>query len=572
MHDSARNRGLSDCLYLWLDINKLYVEPSAESSVNDAVICIDVGDIYSRLCSSYTSRLLNKFTKILGKKDLGAFRKYGIDEKSVECDLLKGIFNRIAFDYLLADEVAREIKSHNLDYRKVVVGDIEGVCGLNKGLLLLYLKSGHLDGFSNKLRLAINVLRFRSSAYLSLITAIAVSLLAVLLSLVRTEKTGLQAGEADELYLVHSDLGNRASHLMSRISAGGDEKIYLCLLGPGLRRLRWNSETTDNIILVRPWDRSKTVSVIFKVIRVWPQYIRNIEKVIAELKYQPSVLQFMIHSATCLVRGQLHKHWVSKQFSSVPPRHVTIGWSGWSDVTEFDLALQRAGINTVHHLHGIIGDPIGYWGVSSKCICKTKADVELLKSLAVGYYSEIAAMDCKSISKMDNLPAGISEISSILILTNLAHPANYRYKGIAENRELQLLEVVAESNKMGWQMLWRPHPCERDNRQIFERLAARAGALGIKMDSSADIHDQLDKAGIVISVFSSVLSDVVMSGKVPLLYSGVPYESLPGWQSISADLKFSSSSELGGLLEPERYQELSGKHFHTLYNLFCCAS
>ena len=70
-------------------------------------------------------------------------------------------------------------------------------------------------------------------------------------------------------------------------------------------------------------------------------------------------------------------------------------------------------------------------------------------------------------------------------------------------------------------------------------------------------------------MFSSVLSDIIMSGKVPYVYAGIPYEETPGWNGIDNELKFSSSDELSKMLEAGKYQSLASEHFSGLYHLFC---
>jgi hypothetical protein len=203
-------------------------------------------------------------------------------------------------------------------------------------------------------------------------------------------------------------------------------------------------------------------------------------------------------------------------------------------------------------------------------VCKTRADVEWLNDLEIGYYGCIAGGGNCTAARAD-IPAMSGKQGGILILTNLIHPANYRYHGIAGDRELELLEIVAESNTMDCLVTWRPHPCERDNRKEFARLAERADELNFRLDHSSGLQEQLQEASIVIAVFSSVLSDVVMSGKVPYVYSGVPYEGTPGWRGISSELKFVDSRGLSALLAPGRYEELRSKHHSRLYRLFCHA-
>jgi hypothetical protein len=103
----------------------------------------------------------------------------------------------------------------------------------------------------------------------------------------------------------------------------------------------------------------------------------------------------------------------------------------------------------------------------------------------------------------------------------------------------------------------------------FSRVAAAADKLGFKQDCETAFSEQLEHAGLVVTMFSSVLSDIIMSGKIPYVFAGLPYEETPGWNGIDTELKFSSSNELSEMLESGKYQSLAREHFSGLYNLFC---
>lgn len=568
MTRSARDNGMHEFLCLDVDRNRLRVGPCDAFAVDgETVMRIDAGAIHGRLCSSYTSRLLEAFQDLYDRAELSIFERYGIDPRVVECDLLKGLYNRIAFDYLLTADIVHAIQAHMPEYWQVTVAGVEEVCGLRSRLLLNLLGMRQL-GIAGRIRRSYRRLRFLAFGYAALPVASAATLLGVLLSLARGEQTRLEAGQTAKLYLVHADMGNRARHLQPWTGSEHVGESIVCLLGSGMRGIARGDGSAGGTMFLRPWRRSKVLASILRVARMWPLYIHYVQRMMEKFDYLPPVFPLLIHSAMCLARGKLHREWVHANLPAVVPMRIVLGWSGWADVTEFDLALQHAGHTTVHYLHGLVGDPIGYWGVSSECACKTRVDVECLNSLDIGYYDWITCVgDCAPFSA--DVPMGTGGRESILILTNLVHPANYRYRGIAGDRELQLLEIVAESNTTARQVTWRPHPCERDNHKEFGRLAKRAGELGFRVDSGSPLSEQLQEASFVISVFSSVLTDVVTSGKVPYVYSGVPYEDTPGWRGISTDLRFSNSRELSTLLEPGSYQELFDKHHHHLYDLFC---
>ena len=529
---------------------------------------IDVGVIYRRLCSNYTERLLEEFSEIFDQDELSVFSGYGIDARSVECDLLKGVYNRVAFDYLLAEEVVKQVRSLGLYYRRVSVNELEGVYGLKSSLLLKYLSPGQpgkiTDSFSRLARKA----GFMATACSALLVAAVVSVYTVILSMYRGEKVDLDDATG-QLFLLHSDMGNRVSHLLPELTSKNDCMRAICLLGAGISKPVPVPIDDVNVCVIRPWCRKKILQSVWVVIRAWPLYSRLLQRIAEKFKYQPVFFPLLVHSAMCLVRGQLHKSWVENSLHCTLPRPVVLGWSGWSDVTEFDLALQHRGVETVHFLHGLVGDPIGYWGVSSKCICKTQADVALLLATRTGYYGEIAAAPCKQ--PAGDLVVAVNSRSddTVLVITNLIHPANYRYKGIAEGRELNLLEIVASSCAPDCALIWRPHPGERNNVSAFARVAAVAERLGFKQDCESALPEQLQHAGIVVSMFSSVLSDIIMSGKVPYVYAGIPYEETPGWNGINDELKFSSRDELSAMLEAGMYQSLADKYFPGLYDLFC---
>jgi len=547
----------------------LQVATGGRQAVSDHEgISIDVEKIYHRLCSNYTERLLEGFSELFDRNELLIFSNYGIDAKSVECDLLKGVYNRIAFDYLLTEEVVRQIRSLGLEYRRVAINSVEGLYGLKQKLLLLYLRPGQPGKFSDDLARLARKTGFILATCSALLVALVVSVYAVMLSMLRGEKTDLQ-GVTGRLFLLHSDMDNRVSHLMPELTAENNLTTVICLLGAGLKKPGTVSTGIANACIIRPWCRKRILSAIWTTIRAWPVYSRLLQRIATQFKYKPALFPLLTHSAMCLVRGQLHKLWVTNSLDSGTLKPVALGWSGWSDVTEFDLALQHRGVETVHHLHGIIGDPIGYWGVSSKCICKTQADIELLTATKAGYYGKIVATPCKPPARNITEAVNPAAKNTILVVTNLLHPANYRYRGIAESRELKLLEIAATSCNSDRELVWRPHPYERNNVNAFPRVAAVADRLGFKQDCETALSEQLDHAGIVLTMFSSVLSDIVMSGKVPYVFAGLPYEETPGWIGIDNELKFSNSDELKKMLEAGKYQSLAKEHFSRLYNLFC---
>lgn len=530
--------------------------------------CIDVGKIYHRLCSNYTERLLEGFSGLFNRDELSIFSNYGIDARSVECDLLKGVYNRVAFDFLLTEEVVKQVRSLGLKYRRVSINGVDGIYGLKQRLLLLYLRSDLPRGFSDNLVLLARKAGFMLAVYSALFVGVVVSIYAVMMSMLRGEKTELE-DVAGRLFLLHSDMDNRVSHLMPELTAENDLAVGVCLLGAGLKRPAPFIAGAANTCVVRPWRRNKILSAVLIAIRAWPAYSHLLQRIAAKFKYQPVLFPLLVHSAMCLVRGQLHKFWVTNSLYPGLLKPVALGWSGWSDVTEFDLALQHRGVATVHYLHGIIGDPIGYWGVSSKCICKTQADVELLTATRVGYYGEIVAAPCDPPARNIAEAANPGAIKTILVVTNLLHPANYRYRGIAESRESGLLEIVAASCMPGWKLVWRPHPYERSNVNAYARVSAVADRLGFEQDCEIALFEQLEQSGIVITMFSSVLSDIIMSGKVPYVFAGLPCEETPGWNGIGNELKFSSSDELRQMLEVDTYRSLAREHFSGLYKLFC---
>ena len=568
MPRGARDNRVYESLRFDVYRGRLQVGPcNALAADGDAVMRVDAGAIHRRLCRAYTGRLLDGFRDLYDKTELSVFERYGIDSRVVECDLLKGLYNRIAFDYLLTDDIVHAIQTHTTEYRRVTVDAVDVVCGLRRQLLLNLLGMRR-PGVVGRIRRASRRLRFLAAGYMALPVAAAVTLLGVLLSIARGEQTRLEVGQTARMYLVHAGMGNRARHLDPWTSAERASENIVCLLGSGLRGTDWGDGAKGEPMFLRPWRRSKVLASILRVARMWPLYIHYVQRMMEKFDYLPSVFPLLTHSAMCLARGKLHREWVHANLSAVVPMRIVLGWSGWADVTEFDLALQHTGHTTVHYLHGLVGDPVGYWGVSSECVCKTRVDVEWLSLLDIGHYNRITCGgDCAPFSA--GVPMGTGGRESILILTNLVHPANYRYRGIAGDRELQLLEIVAESNTTARQVTWRPHPCEQENHKEFGRLAKRAGELGFRVDSGSPLSEQLQEASFVISVFSSVLTDVVMSGKVPYVYSGVPYEDTPGWRGISTDLRFSNSRELSTLLDPSSCRELFDKHHHHLYDLFC---
>lgn len=107
------DNGLRDFLCLAVDADKLRVGPCKALAAGDADgMRINAGAIHGRLCSDYTVRLLDSFRDLYDSMGLSVFERYGIDPRVIECDLLKGLYNRIAFDYLLTGDIVHAKQAH----------------------------------------------------------------------------------------------------------------------------------------------------------------------------------------------------------------------------------------------------------------------------------------------------------------------------------------------------------------------------------------------------------------------------------------------------------------------------
>jgi hypothetical protein len=367
------------------------------------------------------------------------------------------------------------------------------------------------------------------------------------------------------LYLVHEKLDNRARSLIGACRPEPAVPVSVCLLGTGLKNANRLSLRGRSDHLVRPWRRRAVLKSAKDVWSIWPDYMSYVTAIAAGFSYRLTVVPLLFQSALCMIRGRLHKYWVDSGACPSGAAEARIDWTGWSDVTQFDLALQATGTNTSHYVHGLIGDAFGYWGASSRCVCKTKADAELMAELGIGRYRQISY-------RADSAPIAFGQLppeGAILLVTNLLHPANVRYRRIAESAQRAMFEILAEANTGRFRVVWRPHPAERGNKQLFPKFERLARALGFEIVGDEPLIRQIESSAYIVTSFSSVITDVVGAGRLPYLFAAVPWEDTPAWRCIPARLKFSDSSQLKHMLEPEFYRALCRADNTSLTDLLC---
>jgi hypothetical protein len=128
----------------------------------------------------------------------------------------------------------------------------------------------------------------------------------------------------------------------------------------------------------------------------------------------------------------------------------------------------------------------------------------------------------QSLHSAAECPAPAEGGQGTLLLSSLAHPMNplYRVAGLAPEQEAVAAAAQLAAGPRGqWPLRWRPHPVSAAlpaaDQARLDQIASDVGAERLR--GAVDLQAEIRKAGRIICTPSSVVVDVLLAGKVPMV-------------------------------------------------------
>ena len=132
-------------------------------------------------------------------------------------------------------------------------------------------------------------------------------------------------------------------------------------------------------------------------------------------------------------------------------------------------------------------------------------------------------------------------MKTVLALSSLVHPSRFISRS-AQIKELvaflSLIEVSSSTSKVKMNLIWRPHPEER------ELACEMAGRMEIDLDSSRSLKESINSADVIVCSLSGSIISALQLGKVPFVWAGQITENCGLWRQLPTEILFSTSDEL----------------------------
>ncbi|MBI5960300.1 MAG: hypothetical protein HY866_16285 [Chloroflexi bacterium] len=397
--------------------------------------------------------------------------------------------------------------------------------------------------------------------YFCLFFGLAISGIGVLLSILRRENFGRKQDIqiTAETFVLFPSWRNDTKHAwryLHHSTAETDSPSTLFLTGHPItkqppRKLPAEMETKTRAY--RTWRPSDYGAVCLVLGKSWSTIWKLLSTVFEDMQSPlSSRIKGGMKAAYMLSAGLLRQKWV--EHSTFSGTGVII--FGYSPQTApdimFDLALQKKGFTTIHWLHGVVAEVLGYRGYSSICLCRTLADADEMRKLGtygrcdVTQFGETSGKQPDSVALSDK-PKGT------VVITNFIHPYPFYTNEDALKYLFSLLETVAAvaaDHKTMAPLIWRPHPHSSHPRlrKLMLQATEKAQGLGFKVDNTSPLQFQINQSRFLICTYSTTLIDVIESGFVPALFTLNPIEEVCIWDVIPDSLKFQNSGELRDVL------------------------
>ncbi|MBX3479458.1 MAG: hypothetical protein KF842_03595 [Caulobacter sp.] len=317
---------------------------------------------------------------------------------------------------------------------------------------------------------------------------------------------------ASLLAALHGELSNRTRHLIGLLAREAPGTPILLLGRPQLPlpalRQALAKEGLPGASLVRPFDLAAALAAAPAILR----RLNDGARATRQASWRPPPREL---AAICfrMMLGETQAAWIRRTLG-VGPRTVIFGHTGVADSHLLERALQARGARTIHWVHGV---SLGLNFVAGSDLGLFQCGADARWHQALGGYGLAAALPLPA---PDQATGG----EGWLLLSNLVHPMNPRFRRDGVAGEAALLEQVAAAAAIAGQtrLVWKPHPILRTlPAEVRDAIEARAAALGFSRwpHQGGDLARAKDFQ-LVLSTPSTVAIDMLRLGGLPLIVGG----------------------------------------------------
>ncbi|MFN3845082.1 MAG: hypothetical protein ACK4RZ_04540 [Paracoccaceae bacterium] len=306
---------------------------------------------------------------------------------------------------------------------------------------------------------------------------------------------------------VHGEVSTRTRHVLAALNLADPPIAAIILLGRSRNHSRvverlWSKQGFGPLPpLVVPYSRA----AVFAALADFPNLWRDGWRTAARGPGHPSVIEWTAAGFRAWYGAVMMRWWTLQAVR--PGCEVIFGITGTADTALLERAIQTGGGHTVHAVHGQLVGP-NLLGFSDLALFRSQHDaMAMSRCNSYGRATIQATLQAKPTRGARGL----------LLLTNLAHPMNPRFKRAGISDELAVLTVAAEvARRLGPEaepMLWKPHPViaslPDDQAAALRRCAADLGWRELHADTAA--YSEL-AAKWVVATPSTVALDLLQDG------------------------------------------------------------
>ena len=341
--------------------------------------------------------------------------------------------------------------------------------------------------------------------------------LAGLVKTLLTPGGGALPPRAPLLAVVHREDTNRTRHIVDLLAAEAPRTPVLLVGRPheslATTRALFAGRGLTEAPLVRPYDISAALAAVPAILA----RLREGASAVAAAPWLPprnrlAAIVFRV------MLGEVKAAWVRARAreGTLTARGAVLGHTGVADVHLMERALQRAGVRTLHWVHGR-SEGLNLHGGSDVALFQCASDARWHEIL--GGYGQVAALGA-------TMPEHRRGGAGWVVLSNLVHPMTPAYVARGVEPEIELLTQVAlAADRAGLArsaVVWKPHPII-DGMLSHEKpaLMARVAALGVTPwphPRQAGLAPAGEGAMIVVTP-STTTVDVLKMGRTPVLFA-----------------------------------------------------
>jgi len=342
---------------------------------------------------------------------------------------------------------------------------------------------------------AVAVVRYLSACMIS----IAVFLLEMLrISVSAKEKT---IAKSTQLFCSSSERNTTNFHLQRLIEATNQQFDILILESP-LKRFSKRLADFSNVRIC--WCRTIATDVSALVTYLGYQH-RLLSTVVRLSKQKPIGIKILSMALVRLLRGASISQYLEKN----RVERLVFSLSGNACTSMIELKLKDI-TKTVHWLHGV-GLGFNFDAFADETLVNNEYDYQFYNDGLSG-----CATFFPDNSRKFSMPARISEISAVVIYSNLIHPSSEYFKRMGMEVERELLNIVS-ANFSKHDLVLKPHPSAIPllGNQLGEYLKWLK-QYGFRIETQSD--DFAAERTLYISTVSTSFIDLISAGKCVFIY------------------------------------------------------